>query len=309
MTVLTIGNFDGVHLGHQAILARARRVGDRVVALTFDPHPAATLRPGSEPARLSTRADKIQRLRRAGADEVVVLEPTRELLGQTAEQFVAGLVRRYGPAAIVEGPDFRFGKGRAGDLAMLEQLGREHGFAVHVVPRVRTVLSDRLVAPVSSSLVRWLVAGGRVMDAALTLGAGFALAGAVTRGEQRGRELNVPTANLDPADWAGHVVPGDGVYAGIVELAGGARHGAALSVGVKPSFGEHRLTIEAHLLDFTGDLYGQRIRIAFARWLRDQYAFPDAATLRRQLQRDVARTRRWAELGLLEAPAMVAEAG
>ncbi|MEX0885793.1 MAG: riboflavin biosynthesis protein RibF [Phycisphaeraceae bacterium] len=312
-TVLTIGNFDGVHLGHQAILARARAIAGpahaRVIALTFDPHPAAVLRPGSEPARLSTREHKAERLRATGADDVVILEPTPELLGQTAEQFVANLVATYRPVAFVEGADFRFGKGRAGNVERLAAMGGEHGFEVQVVDRVDVALADRQLAPVSSSLVRWLVEHGRVMDAALALNAGFELRGRVAAGEQRGRTLGVPTANLDPADYAGHVLPADGVYAGAVVLPDAAVRPAALSVGVKPTFGEHRLTIEAHLLDFAGDLYGQSIAIRFARWIRDQHAFPDLASLKRQLDQDIAQTRRGATLGLLDTPRPVAHAG
>lgn len=304
VSVLTIGHFDGVHRGHRAILTRARQAarehGAQVVAMTFDPHPATVLRPGSQPPRLSTVERKIERLKQAGADEVVILKPTRELLGQTPEQFVAAVVARHRPVAIVEGADFRFGRQRSGDMRKLAALGRSFRFQAIVQPAVEIGLSDMLVAPVSSSLIRWLVGRGRMVDAAMCLGEHYALGGRVVEGERQGRKLGVPTANLDPRAYAQQLPPMDGVYAGYAQVAGRA-HLAAISVGVKPTFGVGELTIEAHLLEFEDDIYGQMMEIRFARWLRDQYAFADIADLQWQLQRDIARTRRLHADGALAA--------
>jgi riboflavin kinase/FMN adenylyltransferase len=302
-TVLTIGNFDGVHLGHRAILDRARLLADEHDAtlrvLAFDPHPATILRPGTQPPRLMTTAQKLAALHAAGADDVVTLQPTRELLGLTPEQFVAQVVDVHRPVAVVEGNDFQFGKDRAGTMDTLQSLGISHGFAVHVVAPVAAALHDQLLAPVRSSLVRWLIEQGRVADVALCLTQPLTIMAPVARGEQRGRTIDVPTANLDAAALAGHALPADAVYAGYATLADGTRHVAAISIGVKPTFGRHERVVEAHLLDFKGDLYGQRIALSFTRWLREQQRFPSADALKTQLHRDIAAVRDWHARGLL----------
>jgi len=329
-SVLTIGNFDGVHLGHRAILARARAVADdhhaRLIVLTFDPHPAAVLRPGSQPPLLCSSARRVELLMDAGADQVNLLKPTARVLGQSPEAFVGRLVEEFAPVAIIEGPDFHFGKGRAGNLETLAALGATHGFDVEAVPGVEVALHDRLTTPVSSSLVRWLVGRGRVADAQRCLGRPYALHTTITRGEQRGRTIGVPTINLDLAHLEGHIFPADGVYAGVATLPSGigdlgcgmlethdAAPGssdipdptshiphpptfpAAISVGIKPTFGKRGLTIEAHLIGYTSDdpdaLYGQFVGLDFARWLRDQYAFAGIDALRAQLTRDIDRSR------------------
>lgn len=303
-TVISIGNFDGVHAGHRRILRQAKTLarakGARLLAMTFDPPPAAVLRPGSEPPRLMESDEKTAALRQAGADEVVVLRPTPELLGLTAEQFVQRVVERHRPVAFVEGLDFRFGKNRGGDVHLLETLGPRFGFETQVIEKVVVPLQDQVLAPVSSSLIRWLLAHGRVADAARCLGQAYALSAPVVLGEQRGRQLDVPTANLDLATMPGRMIPGEGVYAGLATLADGSIHAAAISIGNKPTLARQDLTIEAHLLDFKGDLYGQRLMLCFCRWVRDQQPFPDLEALRCQLGRDLALVRRWHGLGLLD---------
>ena len=303
-SVISIGNFDGVHLAHRAILSHARELADRhgarVVVLTFDPHPAAVLRPSARPARLISADEKRSRLLAAGADDVVLLRPTPELLAQTAERFIEHVVRDYQPIAFIEGEDFRFGKDRAGDLTMLAALGKKLDFQVIVEPKVHVSLSDLTVAPVSSSLVRWLVGQGRPLDAAACLGQPFELTGQIVKGEQRGRRINVPTANLDLAALDDHVVPANGVYAGFVRLPDGSREVAAMSVGVKPTFGQRKLAIEAHILDFAADLYGQTLSFEFTRWVRDQYAFADVDALVAQLKRDIDVVRQWQRLDLIQ---------
>ncbi|MEM9883422.1 MAG: bifunctional riboflavin kinase/FMN adenylyltransferase [Planctomycetota bacterium] len=302
-SVLTLGNFDGPHVGHRAILRRARELaapaGASVVAVTFDPPPVRLLRPGAEPPQITTIAERTARLRDAGADAVEVLSVTPELLGKSAEGFVADLVERFAPVAVVEGPDFRFGHRRAGDMDLMAELGKRYGFTAVVVPPVEAVLGDQTVQTVSSSLVRWLVGRGRVEDAAACLGRPFALTAEVVKGEQRGRTIGVPTANLDPNTLAPMIVPADGVYAAWAtveprETGEPDAWPAAVSIGVKPTFGNKILTVEAHLIDVDDgpDLYGRRLTLRFARWLRDQYPFPGVGALRAQLGRDIDSARR-----------------
>lgn len=302
-TVLTIGNFDGVHLGHRAIIERARTLADEqrasVRVLAFDPHPATVLRPDATPPRLMSVSRKEAALREAGADDVITLAPTRELLSLTPEAFVTQVVDEHHPVAVVEGTDFQFGKARAGDIHTLQTLGQAHGFAVHVVGSVAAAMHDQLLAPVRSSFVRWLIEHGRVADVAICLTQPLTLEASVVRGEQRGRTIDVPTANLDAAALQGYALPGDGVYAGYATLADRTRHVAAISVGVKPTFGTRQRVVEAHLLDFAGELYGQPIALSFTRWLRDQQPFPSFDALRAQLHRDIAGVRDWHARGLL----------
>ena len=324
-SVITIGNFDGPHLGHLAILRQARRLAEvhgnaSVIALTFDPPPVRLLRPDAEPPRIASLADRCAWLRRGGADRVEVLRPDAAMLEQSPRAFLEEVVGRFDPAAIVEGPDFRFGRGRAGGVATLSELGSELGFETCVVEPHRVVLSDLQEVPVSSSLVRWLVGRGRVADAAVCLGRRFSLSAEVVQGEQRGRTLGIPTANLDAETLRPYIIPADGVYAAYAQLdateaEGGSGpadelHGAimpaAVSVGVKPTFGRRALTVEAHLLDRDVDLYGRRLTLHFARWVRDQYPFPGVDALRQQLHRDIATVRRWAQHDPHPAPAAVA---
>jgi riboflavin kinase/FMN adenylyltransferase len=292
--VITIGTFDGVHLGHRAILRRGREVADAMglplVALAFDPHPSAVLRPDRRPPRLQTADTKRRALLDAGADKVVILQPSEALLNQTPEQFIATLCRTQPPAAMVEGHDFRFGSGRAGDIAMLRELGAAMGFDVHEVPTVEVVLNDHLIVPARSSVIRYLVGCGRVADAGRCLGRLHEIVAPVIEGEQRGRTIGVPTINLDTAALNDVLVPGDGVYSGIAMLPDGDERAAAISVGAKPTFDGASLVIEAHLLDFDGNLYGQTVTLRFARWLRDQQRFPGLIALKAQLARDIALT-------------------
>ena len=292
--VISIGNFDGIHLGHQGIMARARHLADRleskVVALAFDPHPARVLRPDCEPPCLIEPECKIDALRRAGADDVQVLDPTPAFLNQDPEAFVRWLMDRFYLSAIVEGSNFRFGKDRKGDVDQLRAMGGRFGFQVHVVEPVEVVLADQQLVTVSSTLIRWLVDHGRVEDAARCLGRPYRLSGRVVVGAKRGRMLGVPTANLDLNE-VGQLLPADAVYAGRVELEGAAVFPAAISVGVKPTFSEDARTVEAHILDFQGDLYGKPIVMEPLRWLRDQHRFPSLNGLKSQLGRDIERTR------------------
>lgn len=310
LSVLSIGNFDGVHLGHQAIVRMLRDAAEawtsadrpRVKVITFDPHPATVLKPGSRRMRLASIDQRRQKLAEAGVDEVVVLEPTPRLLAMSPTAFVDQIVCEHKPMLLVEGGDFRFGKDRAGDVATLAELGRSRGFDVRVAPTVEVQLTDHQCAVVSSTLVRWLVQRGRVADAAACLGRVYDLAGKVTAGEQVGRTLGYPTANITLPD--GVMAPGDGVYGGWAINEAGERYVAAVSVGVRPTFGRRRRLIEAHLRGFNGELYGQRLRVELCRWIRDQRPFASPRALGEQLRRDVARIEAMAETGQLAPVAM-----
>lgn len=307
---LTVGTFDGVHLGHDHLVRTARdavgRAG-RVLALVFDPHPLSALRPGTEPARLSTFTQRDAWLRAAGVDEVVRLQPTPALLDQSARAFVQELVTQYQPAAIVEGPDFRFGKGRLGDANLLKALGAEFGVAVRIVEPVEAVLDDHSIVPARSTIVRWLVRHGRIGDAARVLGRPFQIEGIVERGDRRGRTIGYPTANIDTPC----LLPADGVYAGIAHLDDGRRFPAAVSVGTKPTFDGASRALEAFLLDAgastewapIGGLaeYGWRIRLDLTAFLRDQAKFPSLESLLEQMSADCRRVRQLASAGLASA--------
>lgn len=312
-SVVSIGNFDGVHAGHAALIARARALADkhgaRALAITFDPHPAVVLRPGLVPERLCPVERRAELLRAAGADEVVVLRPTPELLSQPPEGFVEMLVRQHAPLAFVEGPDFRFGKARAGDLNLLAALGAAHGFAVEPAAPVSAVLGDQSIVACSSTMARWLVGHGRVLDAWAVLGRPFEIEGEVVRGDRRGRTLGMPTANIAPRA----MLPADGVYAGVATAPNGHRYAAAVSVGTKPTFTDAPArTAEAFLIDMErahepeafapagqGEgawralpglpEYGWPLRIALVGWVREQARFADVGALCAQMTRDVGR--------------------
>lgn len=297
--VLTIGNFDGVHLGHAALLqcacAHAARLGPagRVAALVFDPSPMTVLRPGQAPAMLTTFDRRAALLRQAGADEVVRITPTPELLGLAPEAFIEQLVGERHPAAIVEGPDFRFGRSRSGDVNTLRKFGERLGFIADIVPPVEVALTDQTIVTASSTVVRWLVAHGRVRDAALVLGRPYALSGVVGQGDRRGREIGCPTANLV----SGELTPMDGVYAARAHLADGRCFGAAVHIGPRATFDSAQRTIEAHILDWSGPVaegqgeYGWPLQLEFVSWLRDQAKFDSVHELMEQIERDIVRTR------------------
>lgn len=297
-TVLTIGTFDGVHRGHIALVARAREQAGpegSVIALVFDPHPMSQLAPDRTPPRLTGFDQRQALLRSIGVDRVVRLAPTRERLGQEPEAFVRWIVEGFAPDAIVEGRDFRFGRGRAGDLGVLAALGDHMGFRVIGLEPVEATLSDHSIVTASSTIVRWLIAHGRVADAGRVLGRPYELVGTVVQGDRRGREIGFPTANLA----CEMLAPADGVYAGEAILPDGRSFVAAISVGTKPQFNGSDRTIEAHLLDapregcnpaIVGlDEYGWTLRVRTGAWIRDQARFDSLDALVEQIGRDCAR--------------------
>lgn len=291
--VLSIGNFDGVHRGHQAILGTARGLAraanTQALAMTFEPHPATILAPDRVPPTLTPLDEKIRRLAEAGADAVVVVESRPEFFECRADDFVEqAIVRQFRPVALVEGASFRFGRHRQGDVDTLRAAGRQHGFEVQIVEPIRVDLGGHPDTVISSSLVRHLLNSGTVDRAALCLGRPYVLLGNVESGAARGRTLGFATANLapDPAQ----LVPPEGVYAGRA-IVDGIAHAAAVSVGRTPTFDGAERLIEAHLLDFAGDLYGQTLRLEFLAWLRAQQKFDSPADLQAQVAADIRKTR------------------
>jgi riboflavin kinase/FMN adenylyltransferase len=291
---VAIGNFDGVHLGHHALLDEAKRVacasGGQTVALTFDPHPARFFAPNLAPPMLTPLSRRIALLLEAGI-EVVLVEPfTAEFAAMPAEQFVEQvLAKDIAAHHLVVGTDFSFGHGRRGNASLLIELGKRLGIGVSVIPQVT---ASGLVC--SSTKIREFVLEGRMEGASLLLGRPFELEGTVMPGAGRGRKLGIPTANLAPD---GEIVPKPGVYAGRACRLGGepAWYAAAISIGSNPTFDASRpepeLFVEAHLLDFSGDLYGARLRLAFLAHLREQRRYTKVEDLITEIGRDIARTR------------------
>jgi riboflavin kinase/FMN adenylyltransferase len=290
---VAIGNFDGVHLGHRALLDEARRIasasGGQVVALTFDPHPARFFAPSLAPPMLAPLPRRVELLQEAGVDVVLVEPFTADFAALSAEDFVEQvLARDIGARHVVVGADFSFGHSRRGNTALLASLSRRFGMGVSIVPQVT---ASGLVC--SSTKIREFVLEGRVEGANLLLGRPFEIDGTVVAGANRGRTLGVPTANLV---CEGEILPKPGVYAGRACRLDGDRRwfAAAISIGNNPTFAEKaepELFIEAHLLDFSGDLYGAHLRLAFIAHLREQRRFAKTDELVAEIARDIARTR------------------
>lgn len=289
---MTVGNFDGMHLGHQRILSTARGLADAdrsaVVAMTFQPTPDAVLRPRQERLRIVSHARKCELLAGAGADWVVTVPTDMKLLGMAPEAFIQEIILdHFAVRHIVEGDNFFFGRGRSGNVQMLADWQERGGFRLHII---EPVTLDFPGGPqrVSSTMVRHLIGEGRVEDAARCLGRVFSIAGQVVAGDGRGRELNSPTANLEPGE---QIVPADGVYAGRAQIAG-RQFVAAISIGNKPTLRRlDKSVVEAFLLDAGGDYYGQEMELSFVARLRDQHRFADEQALKRQIAEDVQRVR------------------
>ena len=296
-SVVTIGNFDGVHRGHRVVLGRvverARALGAHAVAITFDPHPLAVLYPDRAPQPLTTVEHKLELLAAEGLDAVLVMPFTHELAGQSPRQFVEEtMVDGLGARLVVVGGDMRFGKANAGNVDTLRELGDELGFEVDVVAdegfaAAGAAAGDRRW---SSTWVRELVAAGDVAGATDVLGRPHRVTGTVVHGDHRGRELGYPTANLAPDAFG--AVPADGVYAGWLTPPGGRRLPAAISVGTNPTFDGTGRRVEAYVLDRDDlDLYGDVVAVEFTHRLRPTLRFAGVDDLVRQMAEDVARCR------------------
>jgi riboflavin kinase/FMN adenylyltransferase len=287
-TVVTVGTFDGVHLGHRQVLeeiaTRARRAERRSLLVTFEPHPMEVVNPPAAPALLTLAQERREFLAQCELDIVVFMKFTRELSQYPPEAFVRLLLERFHMRELVIGHDHGFGRGRAGNVELLRLLGQRLGFAVDVVDQV-----DVGGRPVSSTLVRRAVAGGDLETAARLLGRPYSLTAGVVPGAQRGRDLDYRTVNLALPD-ARKLLPPDGVYAVRVEWDEGSA-GAMMHQGPRPTFGETARSLEAHIFDVDLDLYGKQLKVSWVARLRDVARFASPQALKQQLDKDFAAAR------------------
>jgi riboflavin kinase / FMN adenylyltransferase len=283
-STVTVGSFDGMHLGHQAVLHeianRAATSGRASVLVTFEPHPLEVVNPQAAPPILMTGPERGEFLAQTALDYVILLRFDRRMASLSPEEFVEGiLIDRCQVKELVIGHDHGFGRGRSGDVETLRRLGAKHGFDVDVVAEVD--VGDQHV---SSSRIRRAVAGGDLASAARMLGRPYRVSGRVVEGERRGRTIGVPTINLGDIP-PQKLLPPDGVYAVRVEWRGG-RAGGMMNQGARPTFQDGRRTLEAHLFDFEGDLYDEWVRVEWLERLRDVQSFSSIDALKQQLDRD-----------------------
>ena len=286
--VIALGNFDGLHRGHLKIIERVKRGaaehGGTPMAMTFDPHPPRIVRPDKAPPLLMTKAQRIEALHRAGAHCVAVVRFTKELSQWDADTFVRKvLVDWLRVSEVWVGANFLFGHDRSGTFSVLRGLGQSYGFRADKIDPVR--YKDFVV---SSTRIRRLVSEARMDEAAALLGRAYYVDGTIVEGRRRGRELGFPTANLETQN---ELVPPNGVYATIMTI-DGVVHGGVTNIGMRPTFGETTPTIETHVLDYSGNLYGHTVRLAFVQRLRDERRFEDVDALRAQIDADKRRAER-----------------
>jgi len=285
-SALTIGNFDGVHLGHRAIIAKvlahAARLQAPAAALTFQPHPREVIFRGQRVPAILPFSERARLIAELGVALLVKVNFTPAFAGRTAADFVSDLVAKFHPGMVVIGHDFRFGQGREGDENFLRQAGSRLGFSVEAVPAVEVEGK-----PVSSSRIRALIQAGEMRRVRRLLGAPFPLEGEVAPGHGRGKGLGFATANLR---WSAELIPPDGVYAAVAE-AETERFPAVVNIGTNPTFGDQAVSIEAHLLGFQGELYSRRLRLAFYHRLRGEIKFSSAEALVAQIREDVDRAK------------------
>ncbi len=293
-TAASIGVYDGVHVGHQAViddlLAEAKRLDVAPAVVTFDRHPALVLRPQNAPKLLNSLDQKLELLEEAGIEYVYLIEFSPDRAHTTAEDFVRQVfVERLRVRSVVVGEDFHFGRARLGNMDKLREYGRTMGFEVRAVKLLHH--DEKWPEPVSSTAVRRALAGGDVRTASAMLGRYHEIRGKVVLGDRRGMTIGFPTANI-PVSMA-MAWPADAVYAGWYTRPDGSRYMTAINIGRRPTFYEHaqQSLLEAHLLDFDGDLYGEEARVEFVELLRSEHRFDGVESLVRQLHVDVALTR------------------
>ena len=284
---VALGNFDGVHLGHQEILKRtvetAHSKGREAVVYTFDPHPRLVLNQAPEIPQITTAQEKADMLESLGIDVLVLAEFTKEFAKQTPEDFVENtLIEEMAIRNLFVGENYRFGSGRAGTASQLKRMGQEMGFFVHIVPSVR--VGGEVV---SSTLIRKLLMSGKIEEANEMLGRPFSIRGNVIHGHSRGKGLGYPTANIKPDR---KLRPPDGVYAVFCEFQDRV-YKAVMNIGNNPTFQDRRTSFEAHLLDFSGEIYGSTIKLFFVKRLRPERAFTSVEELKAQIGRDVENAR------------------
>jgi riboflavin kinase/FMN adenylyltransferase len=287
-SIVALGNFDGFHLGHQAVVGRAvaRGFHERrpVIVATFDPHPVAVFKPDLPPFRLTTLDQRERLFAQAGADAMLVFRFDRDFAARSAEAFVADLLAgQVGAGGVVTGDDFTFGQGRGGNVEVLKTMGNDHGIAAEAVAPV--LLDGKRI---SSGRIREALAAGDLSTATHLLSRDFAIAGVVQPGDRRGRTLGYPTANLQLGDYQR---PRYGIYAVRVALDDGSEWPGVANVGVRPTFDPPVELLEAHLFDFAGDLYGRKVEVALHAFLRDERKFDGAEALVEQMHEDEAKAR------------------
>ena len=289
--VITIGNFDGVHKGHQALLRevkeKAKAIGGVSIAMTFEPHPLMVLKKGNHPPLITLYEQKVELLTKQGLDVLIAIPFTLEFASITAHEFVHDLlVEKIGMRAIVVGEDYSFGKNREGNVAFLKSRAKDYGFEVIVVGWRQ--ISDSHGQRISSTLIREVVQEGRIEEVRDLLGRNYQIRGKVVTGRKRGGKLlGFPTANIHLTE---ELCPKMGVYAVTVEL-NGEKHKGVANIGYSPTFDDHIFTIEVHLLDFNAEIYGRNIKVNFIRRLRDEKKFSGIPELSEQIQKDVASAR------------------
>lgn len=286
-SIATIGNFDGVHLGHREIFRKVNKAaadaGGHSVVITFFPHPLKVLAPGKAPLLINTYAEKETLIEASGIDCLIVIPFTREFAVITAEQFIKDiLVGRLGVRKIIIGYDYAFGREREGNVDLLRRLGGEMGFDVEVLEPIG---ADGTIY--SSSRIRQLIEEGKVREVVALLGRHFSIGGVVVHGHQRGKGLGFPTANLETDK---ELIPGYGVYAVKVKIDEQVYDGAC-NIGDNPTFDDGKRSIEVFIFDFAGDLYGREVRLYFVERIRGEEKFADAAALKQAIAADVARCR------------------
>jgi riboflavin kinase/FMN adenylyltransferase len=287
--IVALGNFDGFHLGHQAVVGRAvqRAFHERrpAIVATFDPHPVTVFKPDLPPFRLTTLDQRQALFAHAGADAMLVFEFNRELASKDAEEFVADILsRQIGAAGVVTGDDFSFGKGRGGDPALLKAVGAQHGIAAEAVAQV--LLDGERI---SSGRIRDALIAGDIGVATRMLTRDYAIEGVVQRGDARGRGLGYPTANIELTDYQR---PRYGIYAVRVTLDDGSERPGVASLGIRPTFQPPQELLEAFLFDFDGDLYGRKIEIALHAYIREERRFDSLDALTAAMREDEAEARR-----------------
>jgi len=292
--VVTIGAYDGVHLGHRAVIRqvreRAAALGALSVVVTFDRHPASVVRPEAAPRLLTTPEQKIELLSQTGVDAVVVVPFSAEQAKETPVDFVTRvLVDTLRTKAVIIGSDFHFGHMRQGNVTLLREMGERHDFTCE--PIVLVPRADGVNEPVSSTAIRRALAGGEIDSATRMLGRAHEVRGVVIEGDQRGRTIGFPTANVNIP--AGMCLPSDGVYAGIYRRPDGSEHSCAINLGRRPTFyaNQDYSLLEAYLLDFTGDLYGEEAAVQFVAFLRSEKQFGGLHELKEQLVKDIESAR------------------
>jgi riboflavin kinase/FMN adenylyltransferase len=282
--VLTLGNFDGVHIGHQALfkklISRARKMNGTSVVYTFVPHPLRVIAPERAPRLLTTYKDKIALIEKSGIDVIICANFTEKFATITAESFVRDILHNViGVKEIIIGENYKFGKGRKGTPELLQEIGKELGFRVTILDEIQ-----KNEVTISSSRVRSLVAKGKVDEASAMLGRLYSVEGIVVEGANRGKRLlNTPTANLLTAN---ELLPKDGVYAATVEI-NGKSYGGASNIGYNPTFEEKKFSFETHIFDFSGDLTGKTIRVFFVKRIRDEMKFSSVSELSSRMKKDI----------------------